>query len=306
MEKYGVVHINTGDLLRAAVAARSSLGIEAHGYMTIGKLVPDGIVVSLVQEKLDDPDVQERGWLFDGFPRTQSQALCLRQLGINPTHVIFLDVPDSILTDRAVGRRLDPETGIIYHIKTKPPPTTEIAKRLIQRDDDVDLKVKNRLVQYHSNLQALKDTYKNILMTVNGNQDPNKVFEEIDRYLSLIPTTTSIAAISPRIPKNPLPRGVTIVEPRFVIHLRCKQISKTNTQLCTLVYGFEEHVDLEALCETFKLAFHCGGHVERDELFGRHIRLMPVKGDIKDDLKEFMVKQGYARKDQITLHVSLL
>ncbi|KAA6365999.1 MAG: adenylate kinase, partial [Streblomastix strix] len=184
VEKYGVFHISTGDLLRAAVKAGTPLGKKAHEFMTAGRLVPDELVISLVKEKLSEPECVKKGWLLDGFPRTSEQARAMKIAGIEPTHVILLDVPDSELMDRALGRRLDPVTGKIYHIKTNPPPSGEIANRVIQRDDDKEEKVKNRLEQYHANLRPLCEAYKSKLVSVNGNDNPNKVFCKVNAVLS--------------------------------------------------------------------------------------------------------------------------
>ncbi|KAH7822821.1 Nucleoside-triphosphate--adenylate kinase [Monocercomonoides exilis] len=198
VEKYGVVHLSTGDLLRAAVKARTPLGMQANEYMTTGRLVPDELVIDLVKEKLKSEECKERGWLLDGFPRTKNQALAMQVAGILPTHVILLDVPDEVLMDRALGRRLDPQTGKIYHITTNPPPD-DIKDRVIQRDDDKEEKVRTRLVQYHTNLQPLCDAYKDLLVRVKGDQHPNKVFEEVDRCLSTRTTPASLAQTPHRV-----------------------------------------------------------------------------------------------------------
>lgn len=196
--KYGVFHISTGDLLRAAVKAGTSLGQKAQSYMTTGRLVPDELVISLVKEKLNTPECKQNGWLLDGFPRTKAQAYAMQIAGILPTHVILLNVPDEVLTDRAVGRRLDPQTGKIYHIKSNPPPA-DIADRCIQRDDDTEAKVSTRLVQYHINLQPLCDAYKLLLVTIDGNQPPARVFELVDAALERRMDTGHLPHPAPRI-----------------------------------------------------------------------------------------------------------
>ena len=120
VEKYGLVHISAGDLLRAAVKEGTPAGLEAKEYMDRGDLVPDSCVVSMVVDALDTPDAKEKGWLLDGYPRSASQADAIAKEGIEPDTFLLLDVPDEMLIERVVGRRLDPETGKIYHLKFSP------------------------------------------------------------------------------------------------------------------------------------------------------------------------------------------
>ena len=111
-ERYGVVHLSTGDMLRAAVAVGTEVGCEAAAYMDKGALVPDDVIIDVVVERLSQPDCRSRGWLLDGFPRTAAQAAALSAAGIVPDGVLLLDVPDDALVERVVGRRLDPETRL--------------------------------------------------------------------------------------------------------------------------------------------------------------------------------------------------
>ena len=124
-------------------------------------------------------DCQTKGWLLDGFPRTQAQAKALAEAGIKADCFIFLNVPDEILVERVVGRRTDPITGKIYHMTFSPPQDNEVLKRLEQRSDDTEEKVKVRLEQFHANVMAVKDSYTDISVTIDGNQDPATVSEEI-------------------------------------------------------------------------------------------------------------------------------
>nr|GEZ56561.1 adenylate kinase, chloroplastic isoform X1 [Tanacetum cinerariifolium] len=138
--KYDLVHVAAGDLLRAEVAAGSENGRLAKEYMEKGQLVPDEIVVMMVKDRLSQPDSTEKGWLLDGYPRSSSQATALQAFGFRPDLFILLEVPQEILVDRVVGRRLDPVTGKIYHLTYSPPETEEIATRLTQRFDDTEEK----------------------------------------------------------------------------------------------------------------------------------------------------------------------
>uniref|UniRef100_A0A0D6QTU7 adenylate kinase n=1 Tax=Araucaria cunninghamii TaxID=56994 RepID=A0A0D6QTU7_ARACU len=183
VKKYGLVHISTGDLLRSEVAAGSANGKKAKEFMEKGALVPDEIVVSMVKRRLAQQDAQEKGWLLDGYPRSLPQAQVFESLEIKPDIFLVLDVPDEILIERVVGRRLDPITGKIYHLKYLPPETEEIAARLTQRFDDTEEKARSRLQTHQQNIEAVLSVYKNIMKTVNGNHPKEEVFKEIDTIL---------------------------------------------------------------------------------------------------------------------------
>jgi adenylate kinase len=142
-------------------------------------LVPDDVIIGVVKNRLIEKDCQSQGWLLDGFPRTQAQALALEDAGVCADCFIFLNVPDSVLVERVVGRRTDPDTGKIYHMTFSPPEDEEIKARLVQRSDDTEQKVKVRLEQFHDNVDAVKDKYTNIMVTVDGNQAPTQVSKEI-------------------------------------------------------------------------------------------------------------------------------
>ncbi|RLM62266.1 adenylate kinase, chloroplastic [Panicum miliaceum] len=182
--KFGLVHISAGDLLRAEIAAGSENGKQAKEFMEKGQLVPDEIVVNMVKERLLQPDAQENGWLLDGYPRSYSQAMALETLAIRPDICILLDVPDELLVERVVGRRLDPVTGKIYHLKYSPPENEEIASRLTQRFDDTEEKVKLRLETYYQNIESLLSTYEDVLVKVKGDATVEDVFSKIDELLS--------------------------------------------------------------------------------------------------------------------------
>ncbi|KAF8691914.1 hypothetical protein HU200_040033 [Digitaria exilis] len=191
VEKYGLVHISTGDLLRAEVSSGTEIGKKAKEYMDSGKLVPDQVVTDMVVSRLSQPDVQERGWLLDGYPRSFSQAQSLESLKIRPHIFIALEVPDDILIDRCIGRRLDPVTGKIYHVKNFPPENEEISARLIARSDDTFEKVKSRLDTYKKNSEAILPTYSDLLKQIDGNRPVEVVFQEIDSLLQKMCENTS-------------------------------------------------------------------------------------------------------------------
>lgn len=200
--KYGLVHISTGDLLRAEVSSGTDTGKKVKEYIENGLLVPDEIITDMVISRLSQQDVRERGWLLDGYPRNTSQAQMLEKIKLRPHIFIMLDVPDEILIDRCVGRRLDPVTGRIYHIQSFPPETQEISARLITRADDTQEKVKSRLVTYKKYAQATSLIYSDLLKKVNGNRPKETVFEEIDSLLQQINVDLSKATKSDNFKGN--------------------------------------------------------------------------------------------------------
>ena len=170
MAKTGLPQVSTGDMLRAALSKGTELGLEAKEYMEAGKLVPDELILLLIEERLKEKDA-EKGVLFDGFPRTIPQAESLAKI-TQVSMVISIEVPDENIVERIVGRRMDPETGEIFHVKFKPAPK-EIQNRLIQRKDDTEETVRSRLNAYHTQTAPLADFYEGvgILRRIEGNQD---------------------------------------------------------------------------------------------------------------------------------------
>ncbi|KAK1427178.1 hypothetical protein QVD17_15861 [Tagetes erecta] len=193
--KYDLVHVAAGDLLRAEIAAGSESGKKAKEYMEKGQLVPDEIVVMMVKDRLSQPDSAEKGWLLDGYPRSSSQATALQAFGFKPDLFILLEVPQEILVDRVVGRRLDPVTGRIYHLTYSPPETEEIAARLTQRFDDTEERVKLRLQTHNQNVESVLSLFEDITVKVDGSLSKEDVFAKIDSALSnLIEQESATAA----------------------------------------------------------------------------------------------------------------
>ncbi|KAG9456979.1 hypothetical protein H6P81_001487 [Aristolochia fimbriata] len=195
-KKYGLVHISAGDLLRAEIAEGTENGKRAKEYMERGQLVPDEIVVTMVKERLFQTDAQENGWLLDGYPRSLSQAQALEDLGIQPDIFIVLEVSEESLVERVVGRRLDPVTGKIYHLKYLPPETEEIAARLTQRFDDTEEKVKLRLQTFHENVEAVLSIYEDKMIKIDGNASKEEIFSEIDAALTRVLEEKSAASVA--------------------------------------------------------------------------------------------------------------
>lgn len=180
-EEFGVVHLSTGDMLRAAVAAGTEVGVQAKEFMDSGKLVPDEVIIGIIRDRLEESDCKEQGWLLDGFPRTAAQAEALADAGCSADCFLFLDVPDEVLVERVVGRRTDPETGKIYHMTFSPPPADdeELINRLEHRSDDTEEKVVVRLEQFHANVAAVKGSYEDIMISIDGNRAPADVSADI-------------------------------------------------------------------------------------------------------------------------------
>ena len=160
--KYGIPQISTGDMLRAAIKAGSPLGVAAKKVMDQGALVSDDIIIGLVEERLKQPDCQ-RGYLFDGFPRTIPQAEAMRAAGVKLDFVLEIDVPDEEIVARMSGRWVHLASGRTYHVKFNPPkaPGKDDAtgEALIQRDDDKAETVRKRLEVYHAQTEPLVAYY---------------------------------------------------------------------------------------------------------------------------------------------------
>tara|TARA_Y100001934_G_scaffold260400_1_gene332617 strand:- start:131 stop:754 length:624 start_codon:yes stop_codon:yes gene_type:complete len=181
----GKPQVSTGDMLRLALSNETELGLEAKKYMESGKLVPDNVIIGLIKDRMNESDASN-GVLFDGFPRTIPQAEALESITEVST-VISIEVPDEHIVNRIVGRRMDPETGEIYHVSFKTPPP-EIEHRLIQRKDDNEETVRMRLSSYHEQTKPLGDWYmeKGILHAVEGTGSIEEVAGSISKILTHI------------------------------------------------------------------------------------------------------------------------
>ena len=183
VDTYRITHISSGDMLRAAVAEGTELGKQADGFMKAGALVPDDVVIGMVIDRIGKPDAA-KGFMLDGFPRTRPQAealdAALAKAGAALDRVLLIEVPDSLIVERIVGRRTDPQTGSIYHMSFKPPPA-EIAGRLVQRKDDTEEACRARLDKYHSETTPIIPFYeqKGVLVRVNGDGAPDQVTRRI-------------------------------------------------------------------------------------------------------------------------------
>lgn len=162
-EHYKIPQISTGDMLRAAVKAGTPLGQQAKQVMDAGGLMPDDIIIGLVQDRLKQPDCAN-GYLFDGFPRTIPQADALREANIGLDYVIEVDVPEEEIIERMSGRRVHLASGRTYHEKHNPPKVAgiddETGEPLVLRDDDREETVRKRLEVYREQTRPLVDYYQ--------------------------------------------------------------------------------------------------------------------------------------------------
>lgn len=191
-EKYGIPHISTGDMFRQAIQEKTPLGLEAKSFMDKGELVPDEITVGIVRERLSKPDCQ-KGFLLDGFPRTVAQAESLedilQELNKQIDYCLHIEVDPDILKDRLTGRRICKSCGSTYHLQFNPPQQSGVCNKcggeLYQRADDSPETVQNRLDVNMKQMEPLLKFYANkgYLKTINGDQDIDKVFQDIDRLL---------------------------------------------------------------------------------------------------------------------------
>lgn len=154
--------------------------------MDAGALVPDELVIELVIDRVTRDDCSERGWLLDGFPRTQAQALALDKAAVVADAVVCLDVEDDVLVERVVGRRMDPVTGDIYHADFNPPPPGDVADRCVQRVDDTREKAVARLGAFHKNAEAIEEHYANVLTRVDGARGKMDVFGDVKGVINAV------------------------------------------------------------------------------------------------------------------------
>lgn len=193
MEKYGIPQISTGDMLRAAVKAGSELGKQAKAIMDAGKLVTDELVIALVKERIAQEDCRN-GFLLDGFPRTIPQVDAMKDAGINVDYVLEFAVPDELIVERIIGRRVHPGSGRVYHVKFNPPQVEGkddvTGEDLVTRKDDQEETVRKRLVEYHQQTAPLIGYYgqeaqsgNTRYVKIDGTQSVDSVRTELEKVL---------------------------------------------------------------------------------------------------------------------------
>ena len=190
IEKYGIPQISTGDMLRDHVAQKTDLGMLAKSFMDKGELVPDSLILDMMEDRLAKSDCVN-GYILDGFPRTTPQAegltVLLKKLNHNLDKVIVLNVEDDSIVERMGGRRVHLPSGRVYHIKFNPPKKHDLDdvtnEKLTIRKDDEESTVRKRLSIYHDLTKPLIEFYKDNSVIINGTQDIDKVFNDITKSL---------------------------------------------------------------------------------------------------------------------------
>ena len=169
-EKYAVPQVSTGDMLRAAIKAGTELGKKVKDVMDSGALVSDDLIIALVKERIQQPDCVN-GFLLDGFPRTIPQAQALKDAGIPIDFVVEISVDDEQIVSRLSGRRVHEDSGRIYHVEHNPPKVADIdditGEPLIQREDDREETIRNRLDVYHNQTEPLVAFYTELANSAN-------------------------------------------------------------------------------------------------------------------------------------------
>lgn len=186
--RYEIPHISTGDIFRKNISEMTPLGIEAKKHMDNGQLVPDSLTIDIVKDRLTQEDCKN-GYLLDGFPRTVVQAEALKEFlierGEELDSALLIDVPKDFILERMTGRRVCPSCGASYHVKFNPPKINGkcdvCGSDVVQRKDDTEATVKERLDVYDRQTQPLIEYYKreNLLQVVDGTKAINKVFDGI-------------------------------------------------------------------------------------------------------------------------------
>ena len=188
-EDFGLPHIATGDILRAAVKAQTDLGREAKRYMDAGELVPDTVITGVILDRIAQDDARD-GFLLDGFPRTVEQAdslgAAIERTGRRLTGALLISAPDDVVVRRIIGRRIDPRTGEVYHVDFDPPADASV--ELVQRDDDSEATVRKRLAVYHQQTEPLISYYdeRGLLRRFDGTQAPDDVHAHIRAAISTL------------------------------------------------------------------------------------------------------------------------
>lgn len=180
--------VSTGNIIREALSNGTEMGIKAKTYIEAGKLVPDDVVIGIIQERLAKDDCKG-GFILDGFPRTIPQAEALEDMGVKIDKVVDIEVPDEAIKERMSGRRVCPKCGSTYHLVTKKPKVDGICDRcgseLVQRKDDAPETVADRLSVYHEQTEPLKDFYnkRGTLAVVDGVGSVSEIAERVKTAL---------------------------------------------------------------------------------------------------------------------------
>ena len=191
IDHFGLLRISTGDMLRDQISKNTVLGVQAKKYMDEGMLVPDDLIVKLLQVRISEPDCKN-GFILDGFPRTESQAKALTEQGLLPDHIIFLDVPQEVIIQRICGRLTHVSSGRVYHEIFNPPKKIGLddvtGEPLERRGDDNEVSVKQRLAVFENQTRPVMEYYQSdervAIHEIIGDRSPAAVSEAVLEAIS--------------------------------------------------------------------------------------------------------------------------
>jgi len=193
-ESLGILHISTGDILREEIKNNTDLGIEAKGFIDKGELVPDDLVIKLIEKVLTKESNRKLGYMLDGFPRNESQAKkldeILKKINKPIDQALYLDSPLPIVIKRLTGRRVCRKCGAVFHVTNRPPKKQNICDvcggELYQREDDNEQTIKNRMEVYQNSTKPVVEFYKkkNILRTLDGDQESESLHDDLLKALN--------------------------------------------------------------------------------------------------------------------------
>jgi adenylate kinase len=300
-KRFNIPQISTGDMLRAAISAGTALGLSAKKIMDAGQLVSDDIIINLVKERLAEKDCQ-KGFLFDGFPRTlvQAQALqeVLKEKGIHLDHVVEIAVEDEEIIRRISGRRIHQSSGRVYHIEFNPPKNPgcddETGEPLIQRDDDSEATIRERLKVYYAQTAPLIEYYQNIstlellpkFHSVLGKGSMDDIFKSIMRVLAPVLTITE-DNFEPCINTN----EIVFVDFWANWCAPCKQFAKVYEQVA-LQYPMIQFTSIDVEQETELSAIFSIQAVPHLMVFKRGIVIYSESGSMPESSFRELVEQA--------------
>lgn len=190
----GVQKIDTADLLAVEIADCRT----AKECVDRDEDIPGEILGSIVKERISKKDCVDHGWLLVGYPKTREQTLALQRHGIFAKHIVFLEAPDMVLVERFMGKRVDPQTGAVYHLTFEPPESPDVTRRLVPVENQTEKSVRKQLIHYHRNLEGIKNAVtKGTTKHINADQPKSDVYSQVNNFLCQLPR--SVAPQCPRV-----------------------------------------------------------------------------------------------------------
>jgi adenylate kinase len=180
--KLGLVHISAGDMFRESIKAQNKIGRKVAKYVQNGRLVPDKVVIAMINDRLAQTDCVQNGWLLDGYPRSEKQAQSLSMAGHDVDSVIVLDAPPTTILERGLGRCIDPVDGKVYHKIHNPPPSS-ILHRIIERPDDTKETLLRRYDEYKKTIERILRAYGSKVHIIDASRDMDTYIYEVNSLL---------------------------------------------------------------------------------------------------------------------------